>query len=413
MPIFKYSAMDRAGARKSGEMNVSNEKELKMALKDMGMTLLSASQQKSSGSASNDGKAKASSGKKPTLLQRVTLKEITLFSRQIATMIFAGVSLLKSITVLSEQNENPLFKAILEKVKSDLTSGIPLSQALSKYPKQFSKLYVSMVKAGEASGALEVVLNRLAISLEKAEALRGKVKGAMIYPIIVLTIAFIIVFGLLTFVVPTFTKMFTEAGMQLPGLTMVVVRISDFLKVFWWLVLGAIGGGIFSLKKYLETERGRANFDKMALKLPIFGPFARKAAVAKFTRTMATLLESGVPILTAFDIVADTVGNVVIADAILVAKASIKEGNTIAKPLTESGQFPVMVTQMIEIGEESGAITEMLSKIADFNEREVEEAVSALVAAIEPMAIVLMAVLVGFIVIAMFLPMFKISDIAG
>lgn len=413
MPIFKYSAMDRAGARKSGEMNVSNEKELKMALKDMGMTLLSASQQKSSGSASNDGKAKASSGKKPTLLQKVSLKEITLFSRQIATMISAGVSLLKSITVLSEQNENPLFKAILEKVKSDLTSGIPLSQALSKYPKQFSKLYVSMVKAGEASGALEVVLNRLAISLEKAEALKGKVKGAMVYPIIVLTIAFAIVFGLLTFVVPTFTKMFTEAGMQLPGLTMVVVRISDFLKVFWWLVLGAIGGGIFSLKKYLETEKGRANFDKMALKLPIFGPFARKAAVAKFTRTMATLLESGVPILTAFDIVADTVGNVVIADAILVAKASIKEGNTIAKPLTESGQFPVMVTQMIEIGEESGAITEMLSKIADFNEREVEEAVSALVAAIEPMAIVLMAVLVGFIVIAMFLPMFKISDIAG
>ena len=413
MPIFKYSAMDRAGARKSGEMNVSNEKELKMALKDMGMTLLSASQQKSSGSASNDGKAKASSGKKPTLLQKVSLKEITLFSRQIATMISAGVSLLKSITVLSEQNENPLFKAILEKVKSDLTSGIPLSQALSKYPKQFSKLYVSMVKAGEASGALEVVLNRLAISLEKAEALKGKVKGAMVYPIIVLTIAFAIVFGLLTFVVPTFTKMFTEAGMQLPGLTMVVVRISDFLKVFWWLVLGAIGGGIFGLKKYLETEKGRANFDKMALKLPIFGPFARKAAVAKFTRTMATLLESGVPILTAFDIVADTVGNVVIADAILVAKASIKEGNTIAKPLTESGQFPVMVTQMIEIGEESGAITEMLSKIADFNEREVEEAVSALVSAIEPMAIVLMAVLVGFIVIAMFLPMFKISDIAG
>ena len=413
MPIFKYSAMDRAGARKSGEMNVSNEKELKMALKDMGMTLLSASQQKSSGSASNDGKAKASSGKKPTLLQKVSLKEITLFSRQIATMISAGVSLLKSITVLSEQNENPLFKAILEKVKSDLTSGIPLSQALSKYPKQFSKLYVSMVKAGEASGALEVVLNRLAISLEKAEALKGKVKGAMVYPIIVLTIAFAIVFGLLTFVVPTFTKMFTEAGMQLPGLTMVVVRISDFLKVFWWLVLGAIGGGIFGLKKYLETEKGRANFDKMALKLPIFGPFARKAAVAKFTRTMATLLESGVPILTAFDIVADTVGNVVIADAIMVAKASIKEGNTIAKPLTESGQFPVMVTQMIEIGEESGAITEMLSKIADFNEREVEEAVSALVSAIEPMAIVLMAVLVGFIVIAMFLPMFKISDIAG
>lgn len=409
MPNYKYSAVDRTGARKSGEISAANEKELKMALKDMGLTLLSSTQK--AGGAGEKGKPAAKKG--GGLFKGISLKEITLFSRQIATMISAGVSLLKSITVLAEQNENPAFKSILEKVKSDLTSGIPLSQALSKHPKQFSKLYVSMVKAGEASGALEVVLNRLAVSLEKAEALRGKVKGAMIYPIIVLVIAFAIVFGLLTFVVPTFTKMFTEAGMQLPGLTMFVVHVSDFLKVFWWLVFGAIAGVIFGFKKYVGTETGRAKVDKILLKVPIFGPFLRKAAVAKFTRTMATLLESGVPILTAFDIVADTVGNVVMSEAILTAKASIKEGNTIARPLADSGQFPVMVTQMIEIGEESGAITEMLSKIADFNEREVEEAVSALVAAIEPLAIVLMAVLVGFIVIAMFLPMFKISDIAG
>lgn len=409
MPNYKYSAVDRTGVRKSGEISAANEKELKMALKDMGLTLLSSTQK--AGGAGEKGKPAAKKG--GGLFKGISLKEITLFSRQIATMISAGVSLLKSITVLAEQNENPAFKSILEKVKSDLTSGIPLSQALSKHPKQFSKLYVSMVKAGEASGALEVVLNRLAISLEKAEALRGKVKGAMIYPIIVLVIAFGIVFGLLTFVVPTFTKMFTEAGMQLPGLTMFVVHVSDFLKVFWWLVFGAIAGVIFGFKKYVGTETGRAKVDKILLKVPIFGPFLRKAAVAKFTRTMATLLESGVPILTAFDIVADTVGNVVMSEAILTAKASIKEGNTIARPLADSGQFPVMVTQMIEIGEESGAITEMLSKIADFNEREVEEAVAALVAAIEPLAIVLMAVLVGFIVIAMFLPMFKISDIAG
>ncbi len=409
MPNYKYSAVDRSGARKSGELSAANEKELKMALKDMGLTLLSSTQK--AGGTGEKGKSPAKKG--GGLFKGVSLKEITLFSRQIATMISAGVSLLKSITVLAEQNENPTFKSILEKVKADLTSGVPLSQALSKHPKQFSKLYVSMVKAGEASGALEVVLNRLAVSLEKAEALRGKVKGAMVYPIIVLVIAFAIVFGLLTFVVPTFTKMFTEAGMQLPGLTMFVVHISDFLKVFWWLVFGIIGGVIFGFKKYVSTETGRAKVDKILLKIPIFGPFLRKASVAKFTRTMATLLESGVPILTAFDIVADTVGNVVMSEAILTAKASIKEGNTIARPLADSGQFPVMVTQMIEIGEESGAITEMLSKIADFNEREVEEAVAALVAAIEPLAIVLMAVLVGFIVIAMFLPMFKISDIAG
>ena len=220
----------------------------------------------------------------------------------------------------------------------------------------------------------------------------------MIYPIIVLVVAFGITFGLLTFVVPTFTKMFTEAGMKLPALTQFVADLSNWLKTFWWVVIGGIVGIGVAFKKYRETEKGRRNIDQLLLKLPIIGIFMRKDSVARFT---------------AFDIVADTVGNVIMSEAVLNAKASIKEGNTIARPLADSGQFPLMVTQMIEIGEESGAITEMLSKVADFNEREVEEAVTAVVSAIEPLAIVLMAVMVGFIVIAMFLPMFHISDIAG
>ena len=228
-----------------------------------------------------------------------------------------------------------------------------------------------------------------------------------------LVVAFGITFGLLTFVVPTFTKMFTEAGMKLPALTQFVADLSNWLKTFWWVVIGGIVGIGVAFKKYRETEKGRRNIDQLLLKLPVIGIFMRKDSVARFTRTMSTLLESGVPILTAFDIVADTVGNVIMSEAVLTAKASIKEGNTIARPLADSGQFPLMVTQMIEIGEESGAITEMLSKVADFNEREVEEAVTAVVSAIEPLAIVLMAVMVGFIVIAMFLPMFHISDIAG
>jgi type IV pilus assembly protein PilC len=412
MAVYRYSAIDRGGARKSGEITADSEKDVKASLKNMGLTLLTVDKKAGSVTVKNkDGAVKQKSGFK--FLQSVKLKEITLFSRQIATMISSGVSLLRSMTILSEQNENPLFKTILEGVKSDLTSGIPLSSAMSKYPKQFNKLYVSMVKAGEASGSLEVVLDRLAIGLEKDQILRGKVKGAMIYPIIVLVVAFGITFGLLTFVVPTFTKMFTEAGMKLPALTQFVSDISNWLKSFWWVVIIAIFGTGFAFKKYGETEKGRRNIDQVLLKLPVIGVFMRKDSVARFTRTMSTLLESGVPILTAFDIVADTVGNVIMSEAVLTAKASIKEGNTIARPLADSGQFPIMVTQMIEIGEESGAITEMLSKVADFNEREVEEAVTAVVSAIEPLAIVLMAVMVGFIVIAMFLPMFKIADIAG
>jgi len=427
MPVFKYMAIDKNGNKTSGEENAGSQKELRAKLKKSGMVLTGASmkgggnvsfgaKKKSKPVAKGQGKVAAKPGKakpKRRLISRIKTKEKAVFTRQLATMIGAGVSLLKSITVLTDQNENPAFKSKLEMIKSDLTSGVSLSEAMAKHPKLFDKLYTSMVRAGEASGSLETVLERLAISLEKTEAIRGKVKSAMMYPIIVMTIAFGITFMLLTFVVPTFTKMFTEAGMELPAMTQFVVDISDFLKVFWWFVLLVIAGIIFGLKKYTATERGRKVKDKFLLRVPIFGLFIRKVAVGRFTRTMATLLESGVPILTAFDIVADTVNNSVYEEAILTAKGSIKEGNTIAEPLAASGEFPSMVTQMIEIGEESGAITEMLDKVADFNEREVEEAVQALVSTMEPLAIVFMAIVVGTIVIAMFLPMFKISELAG
>jgi type IV pilus assembly protein PilC len=429
MPVFKYTAIDRNGNKTSGEENAESQKDLRSKLKKSGMILTGASMKgggnisfgskkkgPSKTASSNRGKTAATQkAKKPKrqLISRIKTKEKAIFTRQLATMIGAGVSLLKSITVLTEQNENPAFKTKLEMIKNDLTSGVSLSEAMAKHPKLFDKLYTSMVRAGEASGALETVLERLAISLEKTEAIRGKVKSAMMYPVIVMTIAFGITFMLLTFVVPTFTKMFTEAGMELPGMTQFIVDISDFLKVFWWFVLLVVAAIIFILKKYTSTEKGRRAKDKFLLKTPVFGIFLRKVAVGRFTRTMATLLESGVPILTAFDIVAETVNNTVYEEAILTAKGSIKEGNTIAEPLAASGEFPTMVTQMIEIGEESGAITEMLDKVADFNEREVEEAVQALVAAMEPLAIVFMAIVVGTVVVAMFLPMFKIADMAG
>ncbi|BDU49566.1 type II secretion system F family protein [Haliovirga abyssi] len=412
---FKYTAIDKQGNKKNGELQAKNEKDLKSALKAAGFILIKA--QKKGGSKSGSSGSKSSSNKtgekKVSMFSRVTLKELTIFSRQLATMISSGVTLLKAITILSEQNENPLFKQKLTQIKSDIESGQPFSNALSKHPKQFDKLYVSMVRAGEESGALEVVLNRLATSMEKNQELRGKVKGAMMYPAIVMIVALSITFMLLTFVVPTFTSMFKDAGMQLPGLTQKVVDVSDFLRVYWWVVIIGVILLVVGIKKYINTPKGRKKLDGLMLKLPIMGSFTRKVSVGRFTRTMATLLDSGVPILMAFDIVSETVGNEIISEAIMVAKSSIKEGNTIAKPLADSGEFPLMVTQMIEIGEESGSISEMLSKVADFNEREVEEAVAVVVSAMEPLAIVVMAIIVGTIVIAMFLPMFKLSDLAG
>jgi len=322
--------------------------------------------------------------------------------------------LLKAIAILSDQNENPLFRQVLMEIQNDISSGMGFSVALSKHPKQFNYLYVNMVKSGEESGALEKVLDKLAENLEKDQALRGKVKGAMMYPVIVMSVAFIIVGILLVAVVPTFTGMFEDAGMKLPGLTQAVVDTSDFLAGWGGLVvLIIIILSIVSFKKFVTSDKGKVKWDRFVLKLPIMGEFTRKVAVGRFTRTMSTLLDSGVAILTAFDIVSDVVGNEIISQALKSAKSSIKEGNTIAGPLKESGEFPVMVTQMIEIGEESGAITEMLGKVADFNEREVEDAISAMVAAMEPLAIVVMAIVVGTIVIAMFLPMFSLSDMAG
>lgn len=433
MPVFRYEAIDKNGKKTSGEADAPDQRTLRAMMKERGLIITSSSEK--GGALFGGGKkAPAKGGKEPSKrggggsintsspkakktkkqwISRVTSKEKAIFTRQLATMISSGVSLLRSMTILSDQNENPTFKSKLEMIKNDLTGGASLSEAMAKHPKQFDKLYTSMVRAGEASGALETVLERLAVNMEKTEILKGKVKGAMMYPIIVMVVAFSITFLLLTLVVPTFTKMFTEAGMQLPGLTQAIVDLSDFLKVFWWLVLMIIAGIVIGTKKYIETDKGRRAKDKLLLKMPLIGAFIRKVAVGRFTRTMATLLESGVPILTAFDIVAETVNNTVYEEAILVAKASIKEGNTIAEPLEASGEFPTMVTQMIQIGEESGAITSMLDKVADFNEREVEEAVQALVSAMEPLAIVVMAIVVGTIVVAMFLPMFKIADIAG
>lgn len=403
MAVFNYVAVDRQGKKQKATAEANDELDLKKKLRAQGLVLVSSS--KSSKSAK---KAKGFN-----LQGGINSYDITLITRQIATMLESGISLLRALTIIEKQAEKPKLREMFAQIKSDVSQGQTLSSTLAKNPKYFDKLYVSMVKAGEASGSLDVVLVRLAKGKEEAEELKGKVKGAMIYPIIVVVVSFAIVFLLMSFVVPRFAEMFSGAGMQMPALTQVVMNASSFMQKFWYIVLGIIGFVGYSISKAVKTPKGKAKFDRFILKIPMIGPLMRKVAVARFTRTMATLLNSGVPILVAFDIASDTSGNTVISNAIVLARNSIKEGNTIAKPLEQSGEFPVMVTQMIEVGEESGTITEMLNKVSDFIETDIKQGLQALVSAMEPLAIVIMAVVVGTIVIALFLPLFSISDAVG
>lgn len=399
---YNYVAVDKQGRKQKGIMEASDEQDLKKKLRLQSLVLISFTKS-----------GKKGSGKKLKFNSGITSADISLITRQLATMLESGIALLKAIAIIEKQMEKPKLKAIFGQIKNDVSQGQTLSSSLAKNPKYFDKLYISMVKAGEASGSLDIVLTRLAKSKEESEELRGKVKGAMIYPIIVVAVSIIIVYGLLAFVVPRFVEMFAGAGMDMPFLTQMVINISKVVAKFWLVILLVIIGGVFFFLKSIKTTKGKHSFDKFILKIPMVGPLMRKISVARFTRTMATLLSSGVPILVAFDIASDTSGNTIISSAIVLARNSIKEGNTIAKPLEQSGEFPVMVTQMIEVGEESGTITEMLNKVSDFLETDIKQGLQALVAAMEPLAIVVMAVIVGTIVIALFLPLFDLADVVA
>ena len=404
MAEFNYVAVNKQGKREKGIIEAVDEQDLKKKLRLKGLILVNSIKSTKSQRKSKGFKFQSS----------VNSYDLTLITRQMATMLESGIALLRVISIIEKQAEKPKLKEMFSQIKNDVSQGQTLSSALAKNPKYFDKLYVSMVKAGEASGSLDVVLVRLAKSKEDSDELKGRVKGAMIYPVIVIVVSFTIVYGLMSFVVPRFVEMFAGAGMEMPALTQVVINISAVMAKFWHVILGAVVGGIFLLIKTIKTPKGKEKFDKFILKIPMIGSLLRKVAVARFTRTMATLLSSGVPILLAFDIASETSGNTVISKAVVLARNSIKEGNTIAKPLEQSGEFPVMVTQMIEVGEESGTITEMLNKISDFMETDIKQGIQGLVAAMEPLAIVIMAVLVGTIVIALFLPLFSISDaVAG
>lgn len=343
----------------------------------------------------------------------VGVKDLSVFTRQFATMVNAGLPLVQCLDVLGRQLEKPHFKKVVQQVTTDVEGGSTLAEALGQHPKVFSDLYVNMIAAGEAGGILDVILGRLAIFLEKADALQRKVKGAMTYPTIVLTVAGGACIFMLMFVIPVFAKMFSDFGGELPAPTRMVMGISNFLQHFWWALAGGAAALFYAFRTYRGTDKGELATDKLALRIPILGTVLRKSAVARFTRTLGTLISSGVPILQGLEITARTAGNRVLQKAIQDTSKSISQGDTIATPLKESGVFPPMVVQMIGIGEQTGALDEMLTKIADFYDDEVDAAVEALTAAIEPIMIVLMGTMVGGMLVAMYLPMFKMSSVVG
>ena len=343
----------------------------------------------------------------------ITTRDIVIFTRQFATMINSGLPLVQSLDILGEQTENQSLAKVLGEVLYDVESGHTLADAMGRHPKVFTELFVNMVAAGEAGGILDTILLRLATFLEKHDALVRKIKGAMIYPAVIFSVAGMAIVILLIFVIPTFQTMFESAGIPLPLPTRIVIGMSQFLQAFWWALLIGIVASVFAIRQAYSTDGGRLFIDKLMLALPILGDLQRKAAVARFTRTLGTLVSSGVSILEGLEITAKTAGNRVIHDAVMSSRASIAGGETIAGPLKESGVFPPMVVQMINVGEQTGGLDTMLTKIADFYDDEVDAAVEALLAAMEPIMIVVLGVVVGGMIVAMYLPIFDMINAVG
>jgi type IV pilus assembly protein PilC len=349
----------------------------------------------------------------PGFEPKVKDKDIIIFTRQFATMIDAGLPLVQCLDLLATEMENRTFKKVLFEVKETVEAGSTFADALAKHPKVFDNLYVNMVAAGEAGGILDVIQQRLAKHMEKAIRLKKKIKGAMIYPASIVGIAVVVMAVLMIWVIPVFAQMFSDFGGQLPGPTRLVLGASNFMVAHVWTMLISVIVAGFAIKRTYKTEKGRREMDRFSLKVPVFGDLIRKAAVAKFTRTLGTLISSGVPILDGLQIVAATAGNKVVEEAIMHARSSISEGKDVAEPLGQSKVFPPMVVQMIAVGEATGAMDTMLSKIADFYDDEVDEAVAALTSMLEPMLMVFLGVTIGFIVVAMYLPIFEMASVVG
>lgn len=398
MPVYQWIGKNRSNKVQKGEMEAQSEEAVRASLLRQKIT-----------PSRIKPKPKDLFENVRFLQPKVKESDVILFARQFSTMIDAGLPIIQCLDILYSQQNNSTFKKMLKQVKESVEGGATLAEALKKFPKQFDDLFVNMIAAGETGGILDAILRRLAAYMEKAARLKSKVKGAMTYPLVTLAIAVIVLAVILIFVIPVFEEMFADFGSELPAPTQLVVAMSDLVKSKILYLIGALVLFVIAFKKYHATEKGRDVIDAMVLKLPVFGMLLRKVAVAKFTRTMGTMLGSGVAILEALDIVAKTAGNRTIEKAIYNVRSGIAEGRTMADPLNESGVFPPMVCQMIAVGESTGALDAMLEKIADFYDQEVDQAVDNMTALIEPVMLVFLGVTIGGLVVAMYLPIFKMA----
>lgn len=400
MPKFSWEGKNRAGQDQKGEAEAADQATLTSVLRRQGIQ------------PSKIKEVRAGFQLK-LFTPGISTKDLVVFTRTFATMIDAGLPLVQCLDILSKQQENPTFKKILLEVKESVESGSTFADALKKHPKAFDSLYCNLVAAGEIGGILDTILNRLAAYIEKALKLKKQVKSAMTYPTTIVGIAFVVIAVILIFVIPAFEKMFADFGGTLPMPTQIVINISNIIQHYILAIIIGIAAIVIAFKKYYATKSGRTKCDAIALKLPVFGILIRKVAVAKFTRTLGTMISSGVPILDGLEIVAKTAGNTTVENAIYSVKKSISEGKTIAEPLEKSGVFPTMVCQMINVGEQSGSLDTMLNKIADFYDDEVDEAVGNLTAMMEPLLMLFLGTTVGGLVIAMYLPIFKLAGAVG
>ena len=406
MPTYLYSGKSASGHPTKGEIESSSQAQAVATLKQRQVTVTAIEVRRSL-------LARMNAVKIPGLGKKIKTKDLAIFTRQFATMIDAGLPLVQCLDILASQNDNDDFKAVLLDVKANVEGGSTFAEALKKHPKVFNQLYVNLVAAGEVGGILDTILNRLSNFMEKNEKLKGKVKGALSYPVAVIVIALIITTALLVFIVPVFEDMFKDFGQALPAPTQFVVFLSNSIKNSWYFILAFLIGTAIIIRQAYKTDKGRHFFDKLLLKSPVVGDLLRKTAVARFSRTLGTMISSGVPILESLDLVAKTADNVIIEDAIMKARVSLSEGKNLADPLAETKVFPGMVTSMIAVGEQTGAMDTMLSKIADFYEDEVDVAVEALTSLIEPLLMVFLGVVIGGLVISLYLPIFSIAGAAS
>ena len=400
MAAYSYSAINSEGLELTGELHAPDLSGAREQLRIRGLLASRLNELPSAG----DNTAR-------NVFKKVKPKTLQIFSRQFATMIEAGLNVVQALVILEEQTEDPYFASVVRELRADVEGGLLLSQAMTRHPKIFDRLFVSMVEAGEAAGILDEVLDRVAIHIEKATQIKRRVKGAMLYPLMVLSFASLVLTGLLLFLVPVFVNIFSQLGGDLPKLTQYVVAVSDLLKHRFYIVFPGIGGLIFGFRKWKKTEMGRQQWDRFKLKVPKIGPVVLKVTMARFSRTLSTLVSAGVDIIQALEITGQTAGNWMVENALGDVRAKVHEGVPIAQPLVDNPIFPPMVSQMVKIGEETGELEKMLGKIADFYEDEVDAAISSLTSIVEPLMMIMVGAMVGVIVIAMYLPMFRMLSL--